>query len=51
MVKKPKTYSVLSKLCGTWFVISIVIVFAYLCVGVMTGSAEQFPNWDIFAIL
>jgi hypothetical protein len=26
----------------TWFVISIVIVFAYLCVGVMTGSAEQF---------
>jgi uncharacterized protein (DUF983 family) len=52
MSKKPKTYSDSKQtMWETWFVISIVIVFAYLCVGVMTGSAEQFPNWDIFAIL
>jgi membrane protein YdbS with pleckstrin-like domain len=50
--RKPKTYSDSKQtMWETWFVLSVIIVFAYLVVGVMIGSEQQFPNWDIFAVL
>jgi hypothetical protein len=34
----------------TWFVASIVIFFAYLFVGTLPNSLDQFPNWLPFFI-